>query len=175
MREVWLRANTRLHWALAALALFGLLLLGTLAAIRGWHSFYGVGLAGSGLLLLLCVALLRRPRLGYERGFLLCWLGGLRPVRVPIDVVEGFLLGQGPSYLPGKRAARLDTNTLVIRLAERAAEWERAPTSRRLASWCGHYVTIRGTWCEPLSVDVATRLNQRLYDVTHEKLTSGAA
>ncbi|HEX4131608.1 MAG TPA: hypothetical protein VHZ24_16335 [Pirellulales bacterium] len=87
---------------------------------------------------------------------------------VPIEVVEGFLLGQGPSYLPGKEASRSETRTLVVRLAERATEWEHVAMPPRLGSWCGHYITIRGTWCEPLSVDLVNRLNMKLHEAKQQ-------
>jgi hypothetical protein len=34
-----------------------------------------------------------------------------------------------------------------------------------LGTWCGGYVTIRGTWCEPLQPDLIRRLNRRLKEV----------
>jgi hypothetical protein len=37
-----------------------------------------------------------------------------------------------------------------------------------MGSWCNHYVTIRGTWCEPLSVELAARLNARLASVQQQ-------
>lgn len=104
----------------------------------------------------------RRPRLACVPGYLLIYLRSGGPVRVPIDVVEGFLLDRGASLLPGKRCARFETATVVIRLAERAEEWATLEVKPALGSWCNHYVTIRGTWCEPLSVKVVNRLNARL-------------
>ncbi|MBS0207549.1 MAG: hypothetical protein JSS27_01210 [Planctomycetes bacterium] len=178
MREVWCRRNTR-PLLVVALAPTLLLLMASGVVLLGAGFAAGVlaGLAVAGFLTLAGLWLWFRwhPLLGYEAGSLLCWLNGARPIRVPIEVVEGFLLGQGPSYLPGKAPARLDTNTLVIRLAERAAEWEQVETNSRLAGWCGHYVTIRGTWSEPLTLALVNRLNQRLYDVTHPPPTAGVA
>ncbi len=86
---------------------------------------------------------------------------------VPIELVEGFLLGQGPSYLPGRWASRLDVATIVVKLADRAEEWEHQEMDSRYGSWCGHYITIRGTACEPISLELVNRLNARLYEVTH--------
>jgi hypothetical protein len=182
MRETWLRVNTRalaLAMALpAALALVGLLALVTpwpdrltaAAMIVGWAL---IGMAG--ILVALLVWQMGQARLAYDHGHLLLNLRAGGPIRVPIEVVEGFLLGQGPSYLPGKEAHKLETSTLVIRLAERASEWEQVAVKPALASWCHHYVTIRGTWCQPLSVDLVNRLNARLAEVTRESRAAQVA
>jgi hypothetical protein len=34
-----------------------------------------------------------------------------------------------------------------------------------LGKWCGSYITIRGTWCERLSVELVQRLNVRLAEM----------
>jgi hypothetical protein len=103
--------------------------------------------------------------LAVERGELLVFLRSDGPIRVPLSIVEGFLIGQGPSFLPGKRLEQLEASTVVIRLAERATEWAKVDVEPRLGYWCGHYITIRGAWCEPLSVDLVNRLNARLAEV----------
>ncbi len=106
---------------------------------------------------------LRHPRLSYRDGSLLVNLRPGGPIRVPIEIVEGFLLGQGPSFLPGRRYRGTETTTLVIRLAEAATDWADVDGVKpALGKWCGGYITIRGTWCEPLSVSLINRLNQRL-------------
>jgi hypothetical protein len=84
---------------------------------------------------------------------------------VPIELVEGFLLGQGPSFLPGKRHARTETTTFIVRLAESAEDWSQRDMPPALGKWCGSYITIRGTWCERLSVDLVQRLNVRLAEM----------
>lgn len=169
MREIWLRTNRR---ALVALSIvIGLLvgLPGLLLALLAGPTV--IGTLGWGMLAAGCAATLvllwrsRRPRLAYRDGHLLVYLRLGAPLRVPIAAVEGFLLGHGPAHLPGK-AARLDASQLVIRLSERSPEWERVDVFRPLGSWCNHYVTIRGTWCEPLSVERVNRLNARLDEVS---------
>ena len=172
MYEVWLKSN-RLPLAFGAAAamiagaagavvgtgLFGWLESG-LARLAGWL------LASASLLTLIHLAKQAwRPRLACQDGELLLYLRPGAPIRVPLAIVEGFLMGQGPSFLPGKRLARMEATTLVIRLAERADQWAKVDVEPKLASWCGHYVTIRGAWCEPLSVDLASRLNARLAEV----------
>jgi hypothetical protein len=100
---------------------------------------------------------LRKPRLAYQDGELLVRLRSGAPIRVPIDVVEGFLLGRAPSLLPGERHRQTETATLVIRIAAGAPQWHRVEVKPQLGKWCEGYVTIRGTWCEPLTLDLVNR------------------
>lgn len=135
-------------------------------AARGWLGMAGAVIAVvslAGLFFLLWQV--RQPRLACDGRHLLVNLGTSRAISVPLEVVEGFLLGQGPSFLPSKRYQTAEVANLVVRLAERAGEWQRVEVNRQLGSWCGHYITIRGTWCEPLSVDLVNRLNARLAEV----------
>jgi hypothetical protein len=175
MPETWLRTNTRLFWvaavwpvlfALAGLplvtGLFGMLQSSWLCGL-GWLM---LGFAGCGLSFLAWQA--RRPRLSREGAFLLVYLRGGAPIRVPLNVVEGFLMGQGPSFLPGQRGSGAVVKTIVIRLAESAAEWAQLEVKLEFGSWCGHYVTVRGTWCEPISVELVNRLNQRLAEARRQ-------
>lgn len=172
MDETWLKTN-RLPYVMGAAAA---LLSGAVGVFVGTGA---VGTLENGLLrlggwlvasvsLLTLVHLARqawRPRLACRAGELLVNLRPGEPIRVPLAVVEGFLLGKGASFLPGKRLAQMEASTLVIRLSERAAEWAKVDVEPKLGSWCGHYVTIRGAWCEPLSVDLVNRLNARLAEV----------
>jgi hypothetical protein len=142
-------------------------------ALRFWLRIVGAVVAAVsiiGLLFLLWQA--RQARLACDGRRLLVNLGTARPAAVGLEFVEGFLLGQGPAFLPGKENA--EVANVVVRLAERAAEWERVEVNRRLGSWCGHYITIRGTWCEPLSVDLVNRLNFRLAEVKSSLASEGA-
>lgn len=168
--ETWLRPNRRIL-AFAAVLPAVVLLIGAAllaapvgGAARVWlRVIGGVMAAGSttGLLFLLWQA--GQARLACDGRRLLVNLGTARPVAVGLEFVEGFLLGQGPAFLPGREQA--EVANVVVRLAERAAEWERVEVNRLLGSWCGHYITIRGTWCEPLSVNLINRLNARLAEV----------
>jgi hypothetical protein len=171
MREVWLKQN---HRAI----LFGMAppALGTLLAVLwlGWlgasASAWVLGLAwltvGIGVLMLAVLAVqFRQPRIAYQNGKLFLNLRSGAPVGVPIEFVEAFLLSVGPAMLPGREDERTETRTLTIRLADRAAEWADVEVKPALGKWCGGYVTIRGTWCEPLNVAIVNRLNQRLAEV----------
>jgi hypothetical protein len=175
MTETWLRTNTRLFWVamvwpvLLALA-GGLLATGLFGVLKsGWLRGGGwllTGFAGCGMAFLALQA--RRARLARDGAYLLIYLRAGAPVRVPLDVVEGFLLGQGPSLLPGRRGSGAAVKTVVIRLTDRAAEWRQLDVQPELGSWCGHYVTIRGTWCEPISVELVNQLNERLAETRRQ-------
>lgn len=176
MFEVWLRANRRIFAFAALLPAFALLVGMALIvsawgdASRVWPRAAGavlIGIALVGLLLLHWQA--RLARLACDGSNLLVNLGSVRPIAVPLEVVEGFLLGQGPSFLPGKNYEQAEVANLVVRLAERAAEWERVEVNRQLGLWCGHYITIRGTWCEPLNLDLVNRLNRRLAEIKQSR------
>lgn len=169
MTEIWLHSNRRAHWPLLVSALsftvlacvFTFTLSDTLTyRWLVWGLAWTVALGHW-----LTVYMTMRPRLAYDGRRLRMNVGFPRPVLIPIELVEGFFLGKGPAYLKGKDDYKTETSTLIVRVAERAPEWEKLPTDVRIAAWCGHHITLRGTWTEPLSVDVANRLNQRLYDV----------
>ncbi len=104
-----------------------------------------------------------QPRLAVDGRHMLVYARLGRPVRVPLEYVEGFLLEKSGSGLPG-RYGRRQAWALVVRLAERAKEWEQVPVHPALAAWCRHYITLRGTWCEPLSVALVRKLNEQLAD-----------
>jgi hypothetical protein len=170
MREVWLANNPRMLQAAALLALV-FLLIGGGALLRYWSAESPVGrVAGislvSGAILggLLIAAMWRVPRLAFDGRHLLAFVQGTTPIRVPIQIVECFLMGQGPSLLPGEKHAKTETTTLVIKLSDRAEEWSHHAVDHRLAAWCDSYITIRGTWTEPLNLTVVRRLNERLLD-----------
>jgi len=107
----------------------------------------------------------RQPRLAYANGELLVYLRRGGPLHVPLDVVECFLLGQADSFLPGQRNRPSETSTVVVRLAERAEAWQHIEVEPTLGSWCDGHIVIRGTWCEPIGLDVVNRLNRRLGQV----------
>jgi hypothetical protein len=170
MSEIWLQSNRR--------AQLPLILTTGLSAMLAVYLTYALRDSGAGRWILVpvwalvCVKLLSfylngRPSLCFDGRCLRINIGLPRPAVVPIELVEGFLLGKGPAYLNGRDDYKTETTTLTVRLAERAPEWEKRPTDVRVAGWCGHYVTLRGTWTEPLSVEVVNRLNQRLYEVQH--------
>jgi len=180
MNEVWVRTNPRIFLAAAATLAIVCLLPGVATQLAGrgktmnWPWFVAVvGLAIAAVLVLLS----RRPRLAYDGTNVRFYVRAGSRVDVPVELVEAFLLGRGPTYLPGHANDSTETTTLVIRISERAEEFNHVETTPMLAAWCGHYCTLRGTWTEPLGIEVVNRLNQRLYDVqqARSKRTPAAA
>ena len=165
MSAVWLKTNRRavlLGMVFpAAIFALGMALVLSSQQIIG-QSLGGLALCAGGVLFILLLAQLRQPRLAYEPGYLLVYLQAGGPIRVPIDIVECFLLGQAPSMLAGQQHERTETASVMIRLSEKAEEWSHRSVKPALGKWCDGYITIRGTWCEPLTIQVINRLNQRL-------------
>jgi len=176
MAEVWLYSNRRvLLIALVPAALLGVIAgaalnldFGLLVTVPAWFA-----LAVSLLLIVGLIFQAFRPRVTYHQGHVLFYLKSGRPIAVPSDVVEAFFLGQGPANLPVHITGHDETVNLVARLSQRAPEWEQLETKQALGRWCDSYVTIRGTWCEPLTGEVLRRLNRRLAEVRGQKSEGG--
>lgn len=169
--EIWLRTNVRAVWfgmiLPAAVGAVGLALWIGPSVVPHWLRIVGATLLALGTLTFAALCWqLRRARLAYAAGKLLVWLRPGPPIRVPIEVVECFWLGQAPSLLPGKKHERTETAALVIRIAESASDWQRQDVKPQLGKWCEGYITIRGTWCDRLNVELVNRLNERLAEVT---------
>jgi len=168
MKEVWLRANRRvLTLALipaVSIAGVGLLILATSenSLLRG----FAWGLTGLGAVLVIGLAnQLRRPRIAFQDGHVLFNLRAGAPIAVPVGVVEAFFLGQGPAHLPPVGGKPAEAVNLVARISQKAPQWASASVKPALGAWRDGYVTIRGTWCEPLDGDVIRRLNHRLREL----------
>jgi hypothetical protein len=174
MREIWLRPNRRaiLFGCMPPLVItaLGAWLLGqatVYGSIAGW---LGLPLLAVGIqLIAMLLRHVRRPRLAYQHGKVLFYLRSGAPVAVPAEVVEAFFFGQGPTELPGG-IKKQNTVNLVARLSQRHSEWASQVVKPALGHWCEGYVTIRGTWCEPLSIDVLRRINRRLKEVQAQSI-----
>lgn len=120
-----------------------------------------------------CIYLMFQPRLSYAKELLCVRLRpGHPPIQVPIEVVECFFLGQGPTLLPRlfvDRGKVEETSTIVVRLAESAEAWKQFDVKPGLGLWCDGYITIRGTWCEPISNELLKRLNDNLIAAHREQ------
>ena len=174
MVETWLKANTRalvigtIPPTLAAL--LGVVLATGMAsaADNAWWRAGGGAVAVAATFM---VALLLRqttlPRLACDGEHLLVYLTWAAPFRVPLDVVEVFFQGQGPAML-GRKHKNAQVATIVVRLAERAEDWKKRHVKPALGTWCEGYITIRGTWCEPINVEVIHQLNRRLREAKGE-------
>jgi hypothetical protein len=109
----------------------------------------------------------QRPRIAFEDGSVLFYLRSGAPIAVPMDIVESFFAGQSPAHLPGLSKQPQSVN-LIARLSQRHKEWAQQTVKPALGKWSEGYVTIRGTWCEPLDTEVIRRLNRRLKEVKDE-------
>jgi len=170
MRETWLRPNRRA-------ILFGCVPPLFLTAIGAWLTFAVGESAGSfwrwlGLVLLVAsvvmigiiLSQLRHPRIAFHDGMVLFYLRVGQPIAVPVGIVESFFFGQGPAHLPAV-SKQPQTVNLIARLSQRHTEWASQKVRPSLASWCDGYVSIRGTWCEPLNSELIRRINRRLKEV----------
>lgn len=176
MPEVWLRTNRRA--LLVMMILPGVLLLASAVGLA-WslltrqHALISVPIALVVLLLAwLFVSLAlawKSPRLAYESGELLVYLKPGPPTRVPIDIVEVFFLGQGASELPKLAGREPETQNIVVRLAESATEWKHRDVPPAIGHWCESYITLRGSWCEPITPELMQQMNQRLIEVHRER------
>lgn len=136
------------------------------AASSIWLSVLGWALFGlSCLLELSLVTQMLRPRVSFEAGSVLFNLRSGSPIAVPVELVEAFFLGQGPTSLPGARQGDATVN-LVARISQRDPSYASREVKPALGAWCEHYVTMRGTWCEPLNGELIRRLNHRLREVS---------
>lgn len=174
--EVWLRTNRR---ALALSMVLPGLLLGAAMAAIAWSLATQQYLLVSGVLAAIVGVLLwmlgslyyawSLPRLAYQEGELLVYVEVHQPTRVPIDIVEVFFLGQGPSELPKLRGREPETQNVIVRLAESATEWKHRDIRPAVGMWCEGYITIRGSWCEPITPAIMRRLNHRLAEIQRER------
>ena len=175
MTEVWLQPNRRALWT----TLLTFAVVGVVALAATWRfDATAVRIVG-GLIALLAALMvgaslveLRRPRIAYRDGHVLFNLRGSAPAAVPAEVVEAFFLGQGPAHLPTIRTEPPECTNLVARLSEKAPEWAQVEVKPALGAWCEGYVTIRGTWCEPLTGEVIRRLNRRLRELREAPATT---
>ncbi|TWU24597.1 hypothetical protein [Bythopirellula polymerisocia] len=172
MPEVWLRSNRRVI-ALGLLPVALLSVAGVLLYVKAESSLLAIVafgfLALSGLLLFVIMKQLFSPRVAYSEGYVLFYLKAGPPIAVPVHVVEAFFLGQGPAHLPLVPAdSRLAIN-LVARLSQKETQWAEVEVKPALGRWSEGYVSIRGSWCEPLTGDLIRRLNRRLGEVSREQ------
>jgi hypothetical protein len=122
-----------------------------------------------GVLVIGLISQWRRPRIAYRNGEVLFNLRAGTPIAVPVQVVEAFFLGQGPSHLPALGGEPSETVNLVARLSQKAPEWAQMEVKEALGRWSEGYVSIRGAWCEPLNGDLIRRLNHRLREIHLEQ------
>jgi hypothetical protein len=167
--ETWLRPNRRVLWlscVIAALMVAGGLGLAWFfppGGERAWAGWLGLVVAGTGLLGAATFAYnMRLPRLAVEDDHLLVYLRSSVPERVPIEIVECFFWGQGPSLIRLPSGNEAEAANIIVRLAERATDWRDRETDPSLGEWKCGYITIRGTWCERITPELVKQLNENL-------------
>jgi len=173
MTEIWLHANRRvLLLAMLPVTLLGgiggMVFLSKEIPFPGWLGIGGLGVAG--LLLLGLVRQIFQPRIAYRGECVLFYLKASGPISVPRNIVEAFFQGEGPAHLPGTSGQQTKSVNLIARLAQRETHWQRREVKSALGSWEDGYVTIRGTWSEPITGEVIRRLNERLAEVKRAEL-----
>ena len=172
MTEVWLRPNRRV----LILAMLPLAILHVISIViyRGdgqwmpnWLGIIGIGIT-AGLLLGLIREVLK-PRIAYQEGHVLFNLKSGSPIAVPLHVVEAFFQGESKAHLPGKNRHQAKSVNLIARLSQRETDWQRRDIKPALGQWKEGYITVHGTWCEPIDTDVIRRLNRRITELTRER------
>jgi len=173
--EVWLHGNRRVY----AIALVpGVIILCGSALVLAnaffttplWLRVIAAVLCGSaGVTNISLLLWLRRPLLAYNAGHLLVYLRPPHVVRVPIEFVEVFFAGQSETHMPRPRTQTKgpasESRNVVVRLAERATQFQKHPVKPSLGSWEEGYIVVRGTWSEPINKDLFRRLNRRLIEI----------
>jgi hypothetical protein len=179
--EIWIRPNRRalaLGFVLPAVLLIAGLALVVYGGLGGGWLGYVLGGALIALAALVggvLLYLLRQPRIAYQAGDVLVYAGLAEPLRVPVDVVECFFLGQAGGMIHDAQGREAEVRTVIVRLAESAPEWHHRDVKAALAHWCEGYITVRGTWCEPITPDLMKRLNTRLVQVQRERRAQAEA
>ncbi len=170
MRECWLKPNRRalllgcLIPGLAASLGIGMMLISTSTNVWGIARRIAGGLllVGAGAIVLGLLALMMIPRVAFDQDQVLVYLRGHRPYRLPLDVVECFFQGQGPTGITSRRGQDSKTTNVVVRIAERATQWHERPVKQSLGEWQNGYIIIRGTWSEPITEEKLRELNSKL-------------
>jgi hypothetical protein len=174
--DVWLRGNMRPVLGLAVVvAIIGALVTAAVCFAGGptlgnWLlCVYWI--AAAGLVAALAAAAMR-PRLVHRvdsksENFLEVRLAPGAAHAVPLDAIECFFMGS--QRLEPEDAVADDqpthrVGTLVMRVAERAKEWQARPTFAAWGTWEDGAIVFDGRWCEPLSVELARRLSGKLVD-----------
>jgi hypothetical protein len=174
-RQTLLKPNRR-ALAIGGLtpALVAIVCLGVMFVSRPDSTLGVVGFAVGGLFLVFSLAMLIGlaimafvPRVALTPDHMLVYLRGYQPYRVPLEVVECFFQGQGTAAL--KTPAEARSTNVVVRLAERARDWHNRPVKRSLGEWKDGYITIRGTWCEPITETKLRSLNSDLARVKRQQ------
>ena len=171
-REVWLRANVRPVAGLTVivgLAAGAGALVSSLAGAAPWLVWAVAG-GGVGAVAVLAAlgSVAGRSRLARVGDSLEVRLSPAAVERVPLAAVECIFRGTEPLAASGDEQPRFRVGTLVVRFAERAAEWRTRPTFRPWGSWNDGHAVIDGRWCEPLSRETVERIAAALLEAKRQ-------
>lgn len=183
--DVWLRGNVRPVVGIGTVVVVGLVAAAVVAAVAGAGVAAVATLAAAAGAAAVAVALLAGAaagmRLGRRGSVLLLRLAPWRTEAVPLGIVECVFPGSQPldgDGAGGDSAAEPPptrrVGTLVIRFAERAAEWRERPTFAAWGSWRDGHAIVDGRWCEPLTADVSRAIGQRLLEAKREAAAESA-
>lgn len=190
IEEVWVRGNVRPVLAGGVVAVGGAALAAGVAVASGAPPAVAWSLvAVAGIAALLAAALARAAaglRVGRRGDALIVRLSPARIETVPLAVVECVFPGSRPLDGTVPEHAEDDAvtagppptrrvGTLVIRFAERAAEWRERPTFAPWGTWHDGHAIVDGRWCEPLSAVVARRIGDRLLEAKRQASAVEAA
>jgi len=164
MREIWLLPNRRI-FALGMVFPGVVTLLGLMLIWQKWGWIWGLALSVAGLSFALLIAWqMSVPRMAHRGGELLVYLRFGRPLRLPLEFVECFFLSSGAGQITTARGD-LPVRNLVLRIAERATDYQSSGARTTYGSWADGYINFYGIWCEPLDLELVQKLNSKLASV----------
>jgi len=165
-REVWLRGNPRP--ALALLGIVGLSAVAMAVVVKlAAPPWVFVPVVVVGIVEVVVAGFLAwrasRPRLVWDGDVVEIRLAPFGVHRVPLVMVECVFPGSR-SIVEATEGEGRRVGTLILRIAERAGEWQARSTSPSWGSWEDGQVVFDGRWCEPLSPQLARDISTRLLE-----------
>ncbi len=171
--SVWLRGNHRLVQlaAIGTVVAAGVVLFcGLLNDLPTWSRWLGLGLALPALSISAATLFFALgPRITCDGKVLRLRMGGPRRFAVPLEFVECFLHAKESTAVVGTDPDQVSVRNIIIRIAERAKDWQRRPVHPWFGRWCEGYVTVSGLWCEPIHAQLLADLNRQLVSA-HRRL-----
>jgi len=167
-------AGLAIATAVAAAAALALI---PLVGWPGWFVWAVASLAAAAAAALAAIGwAAARPRLTLAGDRLEIRLHPLATERVPLDVVECVFRGTEPlAGGPADAEPAFRVGTLVVRFAERAAEWRSRETFRPWGTWSDGHAVIDGRWCEPLSGAAIERVAAGLIEAKRRLADGGGS
>lgn len=111
------------------------------------------------------------PRICYDRTHVVLRFPDASVFRIPLEAVECFFLGAAKYQRCG--ADPRESIAVVVRLADRAREWKQRDLPADYGEWKEGYVTLDGTWCEPIAEAKVLELNRWLVEAKKRTTATG--